>query len=87
MEKMEKMERMEKMEKMEKIVEQLLHEQKLLREEMNVMKIYTNYYIKKDVVKFLKSYCIPDVYFEDWYSRYKQFSIDDSYLHIVLRRI
>ena len=80
---METMETMEKMEKMEKIIEQLLHEQKLLREEMNEMKIYTNYYIKKDVVKFLKCHCIPNVCFEDWY---KQFSIDDSYLHIVFEK-
>ena len=51
-----------------------------LREDIKEIKLYTSYYIKKDIIKFLKSYCLPVTSYEDWY---KEYLIDDSYLFIV----
>ena len=68
------------LDEIKKMVQQLSQECKFLREEMNEMKLYTSYYIKKDILKFLKTYCLPIIPYKDWY---KGFLIDDSYLSIV----
>ena len=35
-----------------------------LREDIKEIKLYTSYYIKKDIIKFLKSYCLPVTSYE-----------------------